>query len=904
MITFLNELGLSATQSGWLMLLQTALLVGALLLLDLLLHRRVRAAVRYSLWLLVVFKVLLPPSLLVPTGVGYWLGHWFAAPVTLAAPAPVQVSAGEVEPTLIVADLAATPSLPHRPTLTLDGRLVLAWFAGSAGLALWMARRHREIRRLVDSAEGAPRELVETAANAAAQLGLRQLPELRLTRFNHSPAVCGLFRPVIVLPAKLARELGADALRDVLLHELAHVQRRDLWFNLLQAAVQIVWWWNPFVWFANGRIRTLRELAVDERVMLLQPGEPASYPGTLVEVARHCTAHPVLALSFVGILESRRALRGRIERLLNVPLPRRAGLGWSGWLTVVCAALLGLPMAFARRVETATAPDAQPVAALVWKPWSSEAVTAARAIGLPVLVDFTADWCPTCKQTRRSVVESLEVVAQLQSLGAVTLVADLTHANPAMEAELKSLGRAGVPALILYPGTAEGEPIPLPEVPTKEVLLAALASSAGVPGPEARKGPTANAAALSPELRARYGLDARTGSAASAQTGTTFIMDPALAARYGLTANSSGAPAGQVAGGTTGVDPKLVARYGLAGRYGFPHAAGASPAGGSGDAPAAEPLLTRQFRVNPRVFIAGLESVTGTPIGKDPASAPTDGPALNALVRDFFSAAGVEFPAFQTTTNGTGSVLRKALFFNGRTGVLFVRATEADLATVEQAIQVLNVTPPQVMIETKFVEVDGAEAKAAGLGAILGNGVPDLSGAGTPGSNPAGEAVSGILTDAQFRVTLKALEALGGTEILATPKVTTLSGRQAQIQAVQLLSIVDPTTKSTNAVPFGPTLDVIPEVSADDQTIDLTVLASLAKFHGYSPDAPHLPLIESNTLNTHALVRDGQTLVLAGSLTGLPDTGAGGANPKRKLLLVFVTPRIIDPAGQPVNPPK
>lgn len=893
MINFLNELGSSATQSGWLMLLQTALLVGALLLLDLILHRRVRAAIRYALWLLVVFKVLLPPSLLVPTGVGYWLGHWFAPPAPVAAPARMQVSAEEVEPTLIPTGPAATPALPRRPALNPAGRLMLIWVAGSAGLALWMAQRQREIRKLATSAEWAPGELIETAAEAAARLGLRTVPEVRLTQFNHSPAVCGLFRPVVLLPAKLARELGPDALRDVLLHELAHVQRRDLWFNFLQAAVQIVWWWNPFVWFANGRIRTLRELAVDERVMLLQSGESPSYPGTLVEVARHCTARPALALSFVGILESRRALRGRIERLLNVPLPRRAGLGWSGWLTVVSAALLGLPMAFARRVEVAAPSTAASPAPLEWRAWSQEAVSAARKNGSPVLVDFTADWCVSCKATRRAVLESQAVRARLRSLGVVTLVADLTHANPAIEAELKSLGRSGVPALAFYPQDEAEEPALLPEVPTRETILTYLDSVGERPSPTAPGGPAAEFAPLSPELRARYGLDSRTpGAAPSPGTGTTLVMDPALAARYGLTPNASAGSGALDRSSTGGTDPKLAARYGLAGRYGSTAgAAGASAAGSLGDAARPEQLLTRQFRVSPRAFIAGLESVTGTPIGKDPASAPPDGPALNALVRDFFSAAGVEFPAFQVTTNGTASSERKALFFNGRTGVLFVRATEADLATIEQAIQVLNVSPPQVVIETKFVEVDAANANGAGFEWL-------------PGGAPTGTTVSGILTDAQYRAAVTRLDSLGGTETLATPRVTTLSGRQAQIQAVQLQAIVDPVSQTTNDVPFGPTLDVIPHVSADDQNIELTVVASLTKFHGYTPDAPHLPLIESNSLNTHALVRDGQTLVIVGSPAEPTATGSGAAKPKRRLLLVFVTPRIIDPAGNLVNPPK
>ena len=151
----------------------------------------------------------------------------------------------------------------------------------------------------------------------------------------------------------------------------------------------------------------------------------------------------------------------------------------------------------------------------------------------------------------------------------------------------------------------------------------------------------------------------------------------------------------------------------------------------------------------------------------------------------------------------------KALFFNDRTGILFVRATLADLEIIDQAIQVLNVAPPQVQIEAKFSEITQTDGKAIGFDWFLGNfmmrnGGLGLSGGtapsfnggrstlgnpeGTfPGSDIAGTAIpvagsdgklttglrnvdgnqsaiptlatfSGILTDPQFRMVIRAME--------------------------------------------------------------------------------------------------------------------------------------------------
>jgi beta-lactamase regulating signal transducer with metallopeptidase domain len=359
MIPLLNEFGAFAGRAGGLMFLQSAVLVGLLVLVELAFGRRIRPSLRCALWLLVVLKLLLPPSLSFPTGVGYWLGRWFPASIQVAPLARTTVT-GSVGGVPMPAPEVAIDAINATAGQRLDsfGGMLVLWLAGSGGLTVWMVRRNRQVLEWVRGAEDATSGFLEPLQEVATRLGLRRTPELRLTRTRHSPAVYGLFNPVILLPESLARRLTREALRDVLLHELVHVRRRDLWLNLPQTLVQVIWWWNPCVWLANARIRVLREQAVDEQVMLLRENEGMTYPATLVEVARHCLERPVPALSFVGILESRRDLRSRVERLLNSPLPRRAGLGWSGWIAFVAAALLALPMTMARRMEAQ--PDIRP----------------------------------------------------------------------------------------------------------------------------------------------------------------------------------------------------------------------------------------------------------------------------------------------------------------------------------------------------------------------------------------------------------------------------------------------------------------------------------------------------------------------------------------------------------------
>jgi len=112
--------------------------------------------------------------------------------------------------------------------------------------------------------------------------------------------------------------------------------------------------------------------------------------------------------------------------------------------------------------------------AIDWQPWTRAAVERARAAGRPVLVDFTARWCLTCKSNEKFALEVQEVRAQLKSINALALKADHTDSDPEITAELKRHGRAGVPLVVVYSPRAEREPRVLPTVLTPGLVLDAL----------------------------------------------------------------------------------------------------------------------------------------------------------------------------------------------------------------------------------------------------------------------------------------------------------------------------------------------------------------------------------------------------------------------------------------------
>jgi len=109
-----------------------------------------------------------------------------------------------------------------------------------------------------------------------------------------------------------------------------------------------------------------------------------------------------------------------------------------------------------------------------WQRWSPAAVTQARALGRPVFVDFTADWCLTCQANKRIAIDVPSVRAKLKQADAAALLGDYTRLPDDITTELNRYGRAGVPLVLVYSKNPNEPPQVLPEALTPGIVLAAL----------------------------------------------------------------------------------------------------------------------------------------------------------------------------------------------------------------------------------------------------------------------------------------------------------------------------------------------------------------------------------------------------------------------------------------------
>ncbi len=144
-------------------------------------------------------------------------------------------------------------------------------------------------------------------------------------------------------------------------------------------------------------------------------------------------------------------------------------------LGMLALILAGGALVLAARVPAMPADTMAPTSGttLASAPWSDTPVQSALAEGRPVLVNFTADWCVTCKINERTSLSSARVAAAIEQANAVYLVGDWTRRDDVIAAELQRHGRSGVPLYLLYsPGSTE--PRILPQLLTEGVVIDAL----------------------------------------------------------------------------------------------------------------------------------------------------------------------------------------------------------------------------------------------------------------------------------------------------------------------------------------------------------------------------------------------------------------------------------------------
>jgi uncharacterized protein YjbI with pentapeptide repeats/beta-lactamase regulating signal transducer with metallopeptidase domain len=313
-----------------------SVLLGGVLVLAVLAATRwlsLTASTRHALWTIALIATAVMPL----AGVGVSLARGMAPPPTVTAssailpdPLPHPDTAERLRRSL----RRGTP--PHDPATTVTPSgfalanlnfnftprlsrelaigVVGVWLAGALiGLVGLVASivRVRGLKKRSSPLEGDLADELPWLTDVAAGREIY----LRLSFETETPVAIGFRRPVILIPTELASAAGLAAIESLILHEHAHLQRYDDWTNLVQRAIERIFWFNPVVWLVGRRIALEREIASDDAVVE-KTGAAHAYATSLWRLAREMRM-PEHAVVAPGALLTRKQISVRIELLLD-----------------------------------------------------------------------------------------------------------------------------------------------------------------------------------------------------------------------------------------------------------------------------------------------------------------------------------------------------------------------------------------------------------------------------------------------------------------------------------------------------------------------------------------------------------------------------------------------------------
>jgi beta-lactamase regulating signal transducer with metallopeptidase domain len=213
--------------------------------------------------------------------------------------------------------------------------------AGTILAGLIQALRLVRLRRLLGRTVPPTDELEALLDDLSGQLGIHP-PAVRVSHEIHSPMICALGRAVLIWPASGLKSLRGAALRAVIVHELAHVVRRDHWIGWLELVAGCAWWWNPLFWYVRHQLRENAELACDAWAMGICPDGRRDYARALLALAE-LDSRQTAAVPALGVGDgSRQLFERRLVMILNERVTFRLGtLGMLGMGLLGLTALVG-----------------------------------------------------------------------------------------------------------------------------------------------------------------------------------------------------------------------------------------------------------------------------------------------------------------------------------------------------------------------------------------------------------------------------------------------------------------------------------------------------------------------------------------------------------------------------------
>ncbi|MCA8994416.1 MAG: hypothetical protein KDA88_20730 [Planctomycetaceae bacterium] len=274
------------------------------------------------------------------------------------SPMPAHITETTVAELAVGTPMRSAEVAPRVPSLNMRNMAVAVWAVVAAFLLARLLFLKRQLTRELKAMKVIQQQrLLDLASLAAQEAGLRHMPRLLWGPAACSPAVCGWWKPALIIPSD-ATELSDHKLRIVLLHEFRHVQSGDTLFTWIPRVACAVFWFNPLLWLASWCWHEERELACDEWVVSrIGRDQKRSYLETLVEIATRSPQVRTFVFT-ASIVSPSSLLERRIVAMKRYRPPTWTGL-IAGSLLLLLLGIVGLTDAVLAENSADQVPDSE-----------------------------------------------------------------------------------------------------------------------------------------------------------------------------------------------------------------------------------------------------------------------------------------------------------------------------------------------------------------------------------------------------------------------------------------------------------------------------------------------------------------------------------------------------------------
>ncbi|WP_141505754.1 M56 family metallopeptidase [Paenibacillus luteus] len=341
---------------------ETVFLIGVLLLLTTVLRTKLSSATLHAIWLVFIAKLLLawlPEPMqrslrwaALPSLQGGWLDSLrHTEPANLIdseifSTNAVHLSSQLVSEGLIQTASHSTNSSEAITQLWLKSALGL-WLIGAVVVLIYILIGYLKISGALKAETGliVPDHINKQLQQLQKQMGIRPRVRIQLSQQTSTPALFGLFKPVVLVPHYMQDQLSEAEWECVLRHELTHFKRMDVQVNLLAVILAAFHWFNPIVWYGLSRMRVQQELACDDSVLQAAPPIKDTYAACIVKMLEIGEKQRMsfVSASFSGY---KNQIARRLIMIKNFQAKKKR-LTVIGLLVLIATAILTLPSAFA-----------------------------------------------------------------------------------------------------------------------------------------------------------------------------------------------------------------------------------------------------------------------------------------------------------------------------------------------------------------------------------------------------------------------------------------------------------------------------------------------------------------------------------------------------------------------------